>query len=83
LKVRAWENQSLVGENHFFTLGLYEDNIDPMVFFIHPEDSCYLLPGTVTLSISADDSESGISKLQFLADFEDWQNSDWIILEYD
>jgi murein DD-endopeptidase MepM/ murein hydrolase activator NlpD len=83
LKVRSWDHPTSGGFNYFYKLHLIKDNQEPTAHFLYPLDKSIIPLTPIALSISADDTLSGVSHVQFSWHSADWLNSDWIVLGED
>jgi hypothetical protein len=84
VRARLWSHPSAGGEDYKYQITLSKDNQKPSGNFSDPSNGIYL-PDTPQLSlvVDANDSESGISELQFLYHSGDWLNSGWTAVGID
>ncbi len=79
IKIKAWDHPSGGGNNYSYVLNLYNESSDPSGNFIYPTSNTNIPTDTVTLSVSATDTHSGVSHVQFYWHSGDWETaSDWI-----
>jgi hypothetical protein len=84
IKVRAWDHPSAGGTGCFYTIRLLRDNTNPASAAItSPGNDAWLDPSQETITVSATDNQSGISRVAFLWHDADWGNSDWVWLGED
>jgi len=84
IKARLWSHPSVGGENYIYSIKLSKDNTPPAAEFTNPKTGTSFQGNeTITLSVQASDSRSGISHVQFLFHSEDWFNSAWQQLAVD
>jgi hypothetical protein len=84
IKVRAWNHPSVGGTDYFYTIHLLTDDTNPSSAAItSPGNDAWLDPSLETITASANDNESGISRVEFWWHDADWQNSDWVWLGAD
>jgi hypothetical protein len=84
LKARLWAHPTYGDRDYTYRLKLIRDNSKPNAAFADYQSGSFL-PGSepFTLSIDADDVDSGIAHIQFLFHSNDWQSgwqdigSDW------
>ncbi len=83
LKVRSWDHPTSGGPEAFYTLRLFNDAIDPTASFSYPQPGQLIPLETIQLSVNAQDSQSGVSHVEFLWHGPDWQSTDWQVLGVD
>lgn len=83
IKVKAWDHPNTGDTNMIYTLWLYQESQDPVASFIFPQEGNALKSSTLSLSVAARDTGSGVSHVQFYWHSNDWQSSDWIPLGED
>jgi len=83
LMVRSWYHPTAGGLDNTYTLSLVKDDLDPTAQFAYPTDRGSIANNPVDLLVSASDTGSGVSYVQFLWHTSDWQGSDWILLGED
>lgn len=84
LKLRAWNNPGVGGNGYYYTLHFYLDNNDPVLNFPSPVDEAgYINSQVVSLAAFANDTQSGISRLDFYFHDSDWINHNWELLGSD
>jgi murein DD-endopeptidase MepM/ murein hydrolase activator NlpD len=83
IKVRTYSHPNSGGVNHFYTLHLLTDNVNPTTQITSPTSDGYLDLTATNITVEASDDESGVSRVEFLWHDGDWQNSDWVWLGAD
>lgn len=83
IKVQAWDHPTGGGGDYTYRLRLIQDREKPAAGFVFPKDGDSLSTAALTLAVSANDAQSGISRVQFLMHPADWQNAGWEVLGED
>jgi len=84
LKIKAWDHPSGGSNNHTYILNVYNENNDPTGSFIFPENNTNVPYGITTLSVSAQDAESGVSHVEFYLHTGGWSTaSNWTLIGED
>jgi hypothetical protein len=84
VRARLWSHPTHGGEEFTYDLTLTKDDTAPQAVFISPVSGSYLEDHqNFTLSVNADDQNSGISHVEFLYHSGDWMNSGWQIIGSD
>jgi murein DD-endopeptidase MepM/ murein hydrolase activator NlpD len=80
LKVRSWDHPTSGGSNYAYSISLFNDSSDPSGVFVVPPLNSTLTIGSVILQVSAQDTLSGVSHVEFFWHSSDWSSSDWNFL---
>ncbi len=83
VKVGDWGYPGEGGSDHFYTLRIFTDTAPPTVSDLLPVSNAYLRDSPVQISLSAQDSLSGVSHVEFYWHSNDWQSADWVSLGVD
>jgi hypothetical protein len=84
VKLRAWDNPSEGSSTHTYTIRLFGNDLyDPVAEITSPPAGTFLANGLNKISVTASDTQSEVSHVEFLWHSGDWQNSDWIFLGTD
>lgn len=83
VQVRSWDHPSSGGSNYSYVLSLNMDNQDPGANLIFPQDGQVLPKSKFSITLSADDFQTGVSHVEFWWHTPDWQSSDWIFIGQD
>jgi len=83
IKVRAWDHPAAGGTDYFYNIRLFTDTVAPAAAITSPASDSYLNPTMVMITVSANDSGSGINHIEFWWHDADWQNSNWVWLGAD
>jgi hypothetical protein len=84
LKARLWSHPSSGGEDYTYNLHLSRDVQKPSADFSYPTSGDFIPDSSsVTLEVSASDTGSGISHVEFLYHSNDWASTDWQTLGTD
>ncbi len=83
LQVRAWDHPSAGGNDYNYTLSLNADNQDPIANFLFPQEGQDLPDDIFSITIDADDAQTGVSHVDFWWHTADWQSSDWNFIGQD
>jgi murein DD-endopeptidase MepM/ murein hydrolase activator NlpD len=80
LKVKAWDNPMVGGNNYFYTLRIYSDPTVPTATIAYPGNSVKLPNGPVSIRVNASDNPggSGISHVAIFWHNQDWNTGKWI-----
>ncbi|MGC9398109.1 MAG: C1 family peptidase [Anaerolineae bacterium] len=81
IKVRDYGYEG--GTDYTYSIHLLTDAVTPTAEITSPPTDSWLDPETVTVTVSADDNESGVNRVEFLWHDADWENSDWVWLGAD
>jgi murein DD-endopeptidase MepM/ murein hydrolase activator NlpD len=79
-RLQAWDHPEAGSPEHFYELLLLRDMERPQAVFAYPVTGDYLPNSEITLTALADDSLSGVKRVEFLWHPGDWLGSDWIEL---
>lgn len=81
---RLWAHPTYGDTTYTYTLSLTKDNNPPNVSWVSPLANSFLgVPNQIPLTVSADDSGSGISYVEFLYHSGDWEADPWVSLGID
>lgn len=84
LKVREYNHLNEGGVDYFYSIRLSVDHTNPYLAEITaPRNNEWLNPTQTTITVSADDHESGIHRVEFLWHDGNWSNPDWVWLGAD
>ncbi len=84
LKIKAWDHPSGGGNNYSYVLKTFNESDDPSGSFIFPNNNATISTNTVPLSVSATDTGSGVSHVQFYWHSGDWDTaSNWALIGED
>ncbi|MGE5221352.1 MAG: Ig-like domain-containing protein, partial [Omnitrophica WOR_2 bacterium] len=83
LKVRAWNNPSVGGSAYFYHMRLFTDAQKPVASISSPASGSYLKKNPLTIQVNAQDSLSGVSRVDFYWHSDSWLNSDWVFIGSD
>ncbi len=84
VRARLWSHPTHGGEDFTYNLTLTKDNASPQGTFVSPVSGSYLENDqNFTLSVTANDQNSGVSRVEFLYHSGDWQNSGWQVIGSD
>ncbi len=83
LKVRAWDHPGAGGENHSYAIRMDLDGTDPDLDLIAPISNSYLPATPLTITAGADDTASGVSRVEFWWHDPNWLGEDWALLGVD
>ena len=81
IKVRDYGYEG--GTDYTYSIHLLTDAVTPTAEITSPPTDSWLDPEAVTVTVSAEDEESGVNRVEFLWHDADWENSDWIWLGAD
>jgi hypothetical protein len=81
LKVKEWGHPGIGGSNYSYTLGAYQDGVDPSTHIIYPT-STTLISNTITLKAQVSDALSGVDRVEFYFHDNQWSNPTWKMLGY-
>jgi len=78
LKLRAWNHPSVGGSAYTYNIKLFgNDTSRPGALFNSPPNNTFLPNGITSLSVTASDSASGMSHVDFFWHPGDWTYGDW------
>jgi hypothetical protein len=83
LKVRSWAHPSTGGIEYAYSIKLIKDSVAPDANFISPLSDSFLPDGPISLQVNVDDSDSGISHIDFIWHNGNWLHEGWRILGSD
>ncbi len=83
IKLRAWNHPSAGGNDYPYTLHLVRETSNPNASFSSPPSGSFLPDSPISLTVSAQDSISGISHVEFYWHSGDWLTSQWELLSSD
>ena len=81
--VRMRDYYSAGGDDYFYDLKVFVDDVAPSAQIISPGHNVWLDPNLQTITTDVNDNESGIRHVTFYWHDADWENSDWIVLNDD
>ncbi len=80
LKIRAWDHPGAGSAGHNYQLRLLRDTTRPIVNAFYPTTGSFITTGSSSITLEAQDGESGISHVEFLWHDGDWSSGGWILL---
>jgi hypothetical protein len=84
VRVRLWSHPTHGGEDFTYNLTLASDETPPNATFVSPVSGSYLEDDqNYTLTVNANDQNSGISHVEFLYHPGDWLSSSWQVIGSD
>lgn len=83
LKIRSWDHPTSGGTGFPYTIHLYRDNQKPNATFLYPPLNIKLPLEPIILRVNAEDTGSGVSRVQFFWHSSDWMNSNWTYMGED
>ena len=78
LKLRAWKNPLVGGENYFYNMRFYKDNISPTLSMLWPTSGTYLPDGVMTISANVSEAYNGVNRVEFY-----WHSTNWSVNEWE
>ena len=81
LKVKEWGYPGTGGSNYSYTVGVYQDTVDPSTHIVFPT-SATLISDTITLKAQVSDTLSGVDRVEFYFHDYQWPNPAWKMLGY-
>ena len=83
LRVKAWNHPSVGGNEYFYTLRLSTDVVDPTAAITYPLSNTYIPTVPFDITVSAQDNQSGVSRVEFFWHSSYWLNTPWKLLGTD
>jgi len=83
IQIREYNHPNEGGTSYFYSVRLLTDAAAPTAEIISPSNDAYLQPDRNTIRVEAIDSDSGISRVEFLWHDGNWGGSDWVWLGAD
>jgi hypothetical protein len=81
LKVKDWSHPGTGGPNYTYTIGVYQDTVDPSVQIVFPTGTT-LISDPITLKALVSDTLSGVDRVEFYFHDYQWSNPAWKMLGY-
>ena len=78
LKTKLWSHPSGGGVDYTYSIHLFKDFIAPTANFSNPSSGNYYSGQTLSLNLTAEDPQSGVSHVQFLWHSADWLHDSWV-----
>jgi hypothetical protein len=83
LKLLLWAHPGYGGDDYTYTVHLSTDNQAPQAILVNPPGDIYLPDETLTVTVAATDTLSGISHVELLMHSGNWSTEDWSVLSDD
>jgi hypothetical protein len=83
IKLLAWNHPTAGGSDYPYTLHLVRETSNPNASFSSPPSGSFLPDSPISLTLTAQDSLSGISHVEFYWHSGDWLTSQWNLLSTD
>jgi len=77
LKLRAWKNPLVGGDDYFYNMRLYKDNNSPTISIIWPTSGTYLPDGVMTISTNVSEAYTSIYRVEFYWHSTNWSANEW------
>ena len=81
LKVKEWGHPGAGGSNYPYTVGVYQDAVDPSADIVFPT-STTLISQTIDLKAQVSDVLSGVDRVEFYFHDYQWSDPTWKLLGY-
>jgi hypothetical protein len=73
LKLKAWKNPLVGGDNYFYTIRLHEDHSNPVASITWPTSNGYLPDANMTITADVSDAINGVNRVEFY-----WHSVEWL-----
>ncbi len=83
IKVRAWKHPTVGGQDYFYTIRLYEDNVDPLLNVTWPQDGAVLPDAVFNVLANVQDANDGVHRVEFYWHNQEWDVDPWELIGTD